>query len=134
MILGIGNDLTDIRRIEKIYIRFNKRFEKRCFTKTERNKAHKHSSRPEQSASYAKRFAAKEACVKALGTGFTDKIFMKDIGITEDNLGRPIIKLTGGAREHLQKITPENMRANIHLSLSDDFPYAQAFVVIEALG
>ncbi len=132
MIIGIGSDIVDIRRIEKILRRFGCRFEGRCFTKTEQRLAQNRIKSGLQYNTYAKRFAAKEACVKALGTGFVDDIAMKDIGVEQDNNGRPYLVLSGAARDRLSSLIPDNMRPNIYLSLSDEPPYAQAFVVIEA--
>lgn len=136
MILGIGNDLVDIRRIEKALKRHGSRFEKRCFSAYEQKKGagrKERSSREQaQSEYYAKRFAAKEAGAKALGTGFRDGIYLRDIAVEEDESGRPFLHMYGGAHQQLQKITPDGHEATLHLSLSDDPPYAQAFVVIEA--
>lgn len=134
MIIGIGSDIVDIRRIENILRRHGKRFEERCFTKAERNLAEKRQGNDAHHNynTYAKRFAAKEACVKALGTGFIDNITMKDISVKKDRLGRPYLLLNGGALQKLNSLIPENMHPHIHLSLSDEPPYAQAFVVIEA--
>lgn len=132
MIIGVGTDLVDIRRIEAALIRHGGRFEKRCFTDVEQEKAEKRHGADKIAATYAKRFAAKEACVKALGTGFVDDIIMKDIGVVEDDAGRPCLLLTGGALVQLDKLTPDGMRPSVHLSLTDEPPYAQAFVVIEA--
>lgn len=133
MILGIGNDLVNIERIEKALDRHGSRFEMRCFTDAERDKAARRKNGGTHVHVYAKRFAAKEACAKALGTGFADAIYMKDIGVVEDEMGRPFLELKGGALEQLQKITPEGMNPRLHLSLTDDPPFAQAFVIIEAL-
>ncbi len=132
MILGIGTDLVDIRRIEKVLLRYEMRFENRCFSANEQEQAN-NISNSKKSAFYAKRFAAKEACVKALGTGFINDIFLKDIEVIKNNLGRPSLKLNNGALEILNKLTPENMIASTHLSLTDDYPYAGAFIIIEAL-
>lgn len=131
MIIGIGNDLVDIRRIEKALQRHGTRFENRCFTEAERAKASTRLKAQTYSHVFAKRFAAKEACAKALGTGFAQGVHMKDIGVTEDTHGRPFLSLTGGAEKQLRRLTPEGHKAMIHLSLTDDYPYAQAFVVIE---
>ncbi len=133
MILGIGNDIVDIKRIEKVLARHGLRFEMRCFTALERDKAARRKNGGTHVHVYAKRFAAKEACAKALGTGFTDRVYLKDIGVTEDEKGKPLLELRGGALERLQKITPEGMSPHLHLSLSDEPPFAQAFVMIEAL-
>lgn len=133
MILGIGNDLIKIDRIEKALCRHGKRFEARCFTAHEQQKAQSRANTNGQAAVYAKRFAAKEACAKALGTGFDNGVFFRDIGVTEDENGRPFLHLSGGAKMQLDRITPLGMTPRLHLSLSDDPPYAQAFVIIEAL-
>jgi holo-[acyl-carrier protein] synthase len=130
MILGIGSDLIDIRRIEASLERFGDRFVERCFTGIERKRSER---KPDGAASYAKRFAAKEACAKALGTGMRAGVFWRDMGVVNAPSGRPTMALTGGAAERLTHITPEGMTANIHVTLSDDHPWAQAFVVIEAL-
>ena len=132
MIIGIGTDLVDIRRIQETLDRHGSRFEQRCFTDIEQAKAAKRQGVEQVAATYAKRFAAKEACVKALGTGFVDDIIMKDIGVVEDENGRPSLVLTGGALARLNTIMPESTRPALHLSLTDEPPYAQAFVVIEA--
>lgn len=133
MIIGIGNDLTDIRRIEKLLDKSGERFIERCFTQEECAKAQELTTKEGQSASYAKRFAAKEACAKALGVGFSQGVRMCDIGVRSDKNGRPFIELEGGALKHLESITPEGKIIQIHLSLSDEHPYAQSFVIIEAL-
>ena len=130
IVLGLGSDLTDITRIEKSIARFGDRFIDRVFTPVERAKSDGRASR---AASYAKRFAAKEACSKALGTGFDGKMSWRDIGVVNLPTGQPTLALTGGAATRLAELTPDGMRAVIHLSLTDDHPYAQAFVVIEAL-
>ena len=132
MIIGIGSDIVDIRRIENILNRHEERFKERCFTKGEQKLAEKRRGSGAYYSTYAKRFAAKEACVKALGSGFIDDIIMKDISIIQDKLGRPSIELNGGALRKLNSLIPQNMHPYIHLSLSDEPPYAQAFVVIEA--
>lgn len=131
LILGIGSDLTDIRRIEQTLARFEGRFEARVFTDIERAKSDR---KPSRAASYAKRFAAKEACAKALGTGIRRAVFWKDMGVVNARSGQPTLALTGGAAERLAALTPPGTRAVIHLSLTDDHPYAQAFVVIEAVA
>ncbi|MDH5722232.1 MAG: holo-ACP synthase [Alphaproteobacteria bacterium] len=133
MILGIGNDIVDIRRIEKAFERHGERFIERCFTPHEQKKAKRRESAGTQHDVYAKRFAAKEACAKALGTGFAKNIVLKDIGVVENEEGRPFLELSGGALEQLVAITPKGKKAVLHLSLSDEPPMAQAFVVIEAL-
>ncbi|MCY6381459.1 holo-ACP synthase [Hoeflea prorocentri] len=130
MIIGIGSDLIDIRRIEKSIGRFGERFTHRIFTSVEREKS---ESRKARMASYAKRFAAKEACAKALGTGLAQGVFWRDMGVVNTTSGMPTMQLTGGARARLDKMVPEGHRPSIHLTITDDFPLAQAFVVIEAL-
>ena len=130
MIIGIGSDLTDISRIEKTLERFGERFVQRIFTPAEQAKAAKRSAK---APTYAKRFAAKEACAKALGTGMNMGVYWRDMGVTNLPSGQPTLTLTGGALERLRTITPPGKVAHIHLSLTDDHPYAQAFVVIEAL-
>ncbi len=130
MILGIGSDLTDIRRIEKTLARFGARFSERIFTELERARSER---KPGPAASYAKRFAAKEACAKALGTGMRKGVFWRDMGVVNARSGQPTLALSGGAAARLAALTPPGHRAAIHLSLTDDHPYAQAFVVIEAL-
>lgn len=133
MIIGIGNDLVDIRRIEELIDRSGERFIARCFTLEEQAKASERRNAPHgQSSVYAKRYAAKEACAKALGMGFADGVEMADIGVRTDGNGRPFLELEGGALRRLEAMTPEGKIAQLHLSLSDDYPYAQAFVVIEA--
>ncbi|MBC6980692.1 holo-ACP synthase [Caulobacter sp. 17J80-11] len=130
MILGIGADLTDIRRIEETLSRFGDRFTNRCFTEIERTRSER---KPDRAASYAKRFSAKEACAKALGTGMRSYVHWRDMGVVNLPTGQPTLALTGGAAERLKALTPAGMTPYIHLSLTDDHPYAQAFVVIEAL-
>lgn len=132
MILGIGSDLVDIRRIENALTRFGRRFEERIFTPVEQVYAHKRAG--SIASTYAKRFAAKEACVKALGTGVQRGIFLRDIEVINNTSGTPEIRITGGAFKHLQEITPQAMKPQIFLSLSDEYPYAQAFVTISAVG
>lgn len=132
MILGIGSDIVDIRRIEKLMMRFEARFIARCFTAAEQKAAEKRRPGGAHTATYAKRFAAKEALVKALGTGFSGGIVMKDIGVMNAPGGAPSIKLSGGALERLKAITPKNHEAVIHVSLSDEPPLAKADVIIEA--
>ncbi|MGF7173135.1 holo-ACP synthase [Azospirillum doebereinerae] len=136
MILGIGNDLIDIRRVEQSLERFGARFIDRIFTEVEKAKserragsAGRHSAR---ASSYAKRFAAKEACSKALGTGFRDGVFWRDMGVVNLPSGQPTMRLTGGALERLQAMTPLGMRARIHVTLTDEYPMAEAFVIISA--
>ena len=130
MIIGIGSDLIDIRRIEKTLERHGERFTNRCFTEVERTKSDRRAAR---AASYAKRFAAKEACSKALGTGLAQGVFWRDMGVVNMPGGKPTLHLTGGAAGQLEKITPDGMAAVIHLTITDDYPLAQAFVIIEAL-
>ena len=130
MILGIGNDIIDIRRIDKTIERFGERFLARVFTDTERKKS---DGRATRVASYAKRFAAKEACAKALGTGLRRGVFWRDMGVVNLPSGRPTMVLTGGAAEQLRRITPGGYTARVDLTLTDDFPQAQAIVVISAL-
>jgi holo-[acyl-carrier protein] synthase len=129
MILGIGIDLVDIRRIEKTIERHGERFVVRIFTAVERAKAERRANRID---TYAKRFAAKEACAKALGTGFRRGVFFRDLGVVNLPSGRPTLELTGGALERLKAITPPGMRARIDLALTDEWPMAQAMVVISA--
>jgi len=131
VILGIGSDLTDIRRIKDTLDRFGDRFVLRIFTAVEQKRALR---RGDPAASYAKRFAAKEACAKALGTGLSRGVFWRDMGVVNAPSGQPTMALTGGAAARLAELTPKGMRPVIHLSLTDDHPYAQAFVVIEALA
>lgn len=130
MIIGIGSDLIDIRRIEKTIERFGSRFTERCFTEIERRKSDR---RMQRAASYAKRFAAKEAFSKAIGTGFKRGVFMKDIGVVNQPSGAPTLALTGGAKERLDEMTPEGHAAQVHLTMTDDHPFAQAFVIIVAI-
>ncbi|NBQ39125.1 MAG: holo-ACP synthase [Alphaproteobacteria bacterium] len=130
MIIGIGSDLCDISRIEQTLARFGERFTHRVFTIEERRKA---EGRANIAATYAKRFAAKEACAKALGTGFSRGVFMKDIGVVNLPSGAPTLKLEGGALERLKAMTPTGHEAKIHLTLTDDHPMAMAVVLIEAL-
>jgi holo-[acyl-carrier protein] synthase len=130
MIIGIGSDLIDIRRVEDTLKRFGERFTQRCFTEVERKKSDRRAAR---AASYAKRFAAKEACAKALGTGIRQGVVWRDMGVVNLPGGQPTMALTGGAALRLQKITPAGCHAVIHVTITDDFPLAQAFVVIEAL-
>jgi holo-[acyl-carrier protein] synthase len=130
VIVGIGSDLSDIRRIEASLTRFGDRFKQRVFTEVERARSDR---KPDQASSYAKRFAAKEACAKALGTGMRRGVFWRDMGVVNMRSGQPTMALTGGALERLKALTPAGHRAVIHLSLTDDHPYAQAFVIIEAL-
>ena len=130
MILGLGSDLSDIRRIQASLDRFGDRFKERVFTELERTRSER---KADAAASYAKRFAAKEACAKALGTGMRRGVFWRDMGVVNMRSGQPTMALTGGALARLEEMTPPGMRAVIHLTLTDDHPYAQAFVIIEAL-
>jgi len=127
MIIGLGTDLIDIDRIEKTLARFGERFLDRCFTAVERSKSDRRANR---AASYARRYAAKEACSKALGTGFRRGVFWRDMGVVNDPSGRPTIELTGGAAERLAEITPPGMDVRIDVSLTDEPPIAQATVII----
>lgn len=131
MIVGLGSDLCNIERIQNSLDRFGARFEQRVFTDVERAKA---GRRPfTRAGTYAKRFAAKEAFSKALGTGFKAGVFMKDIGVVNAPSGAPTLALTGGAKARLDALIPEGHAPHIHLTLTDDHPWAQAFVIIEAL-
>ncbi|KQV01016.1 4'-phosphopantetheinyl transferase [Mesorhizobium sp. Root695] len=130
MIIGIGSDLIDIRRIEKSLERHGQRFIQRIYTDLEQARS---EGRRARAASYAKRFAAKEACAKALGTGLAQGVFWRDMGVVNLPSGAPTMALTGGAQARLDKILPKGHRAAIHLTITDDFPLAQAFVIIEAL-
>jgi holo-[acyl-carrier protein] synthase len=130
VIIGIGSDLSDIRRIEASLERFGERFTHRIYTEIERGRSER---KPDRAASYAKRFAAKEACAKALGTGMRRGVFWRDMGVVNMRSGQPTMALTGGAAVRLAEIIPAGMRPVIHLSLTDDHPYAQAFVIIEAV-
>lgn len=129
MILGLGSDLIDIRRVEKMLERHGERFIRRVFTEVERERS---EHRAERAASYAKRFAAKEACSKALGTGISKGVFWRDMGVTNLPGGQPTMKLTGGAASHLATLVPAGHTAIVHVTITDDYPLAQAFVVIEA--
>ena len=130
MIIGIGSDLIDIRRVEKSIERFGTRFTERCFTPIERRKS---DARKNRAASYAKRFAAKEACSKALGTGLAQGVFWRDMGVVNLPSGKPTMQLTGGAAARLAAMVPDGHQAVIHLTITDDFPLAQAFVILEAV-
>jgi len=130
VILGVGSDLTDIRRVAATLERFGERFTGRLFTPVERTRSER---KVDRAASYAKRFAAKEACAKALGTGMRRGVFWKDMGVVNARSGQPTLALTGGAAARLEEMLPNGYKAAIHLSLTDAHPYAQAFVVIEAL-
>ncbi len=131
MIIGLGSDIIAIRRIEETLAQFGDRFIDRVFTKAEREKSEKRAAR---AASYAKRFAAKEACSKALGTGFRKGVYWRDMGVVNLPTGQPTLKLTGGAAQRLAEITPPGMSAKIDLSLTDDHELAQAIVVISAVA
>ena len=130
MIIGLGSDLIDIRRIEQTLERFGPRFINRVFTDLEQRKSERRAAR---AATYAKRFAAKEACAKALGTGLRNGVFWRDMGVVNLPSGQPTLKLTGGAAKRLQEITPKGMKAEISLTLTDDYPLAQAIVIISAV-
>jgi holo-[acyl-carrier protein] synthase len=130
MIIGLGNDIIDIRRVERTIERYGERFLMRVFTDIERTKS---DGRALRAASYAKRFAAKEACAKALGTGFRRGVFWRDMGVVNLPSGRPTLELTGGAARVLQELTPNGHEARIDLTITDDFPTAQAIVIISAL-
>ena len=131
MIIGIGTDLVDIRRIEKTIERHGERFLARVFTEAERARAERRANVVE---TYAKRFAAKEACAKALGTGFRRGVFFRDIGVVNLPSGKPTLELAGGARERLEAITPTGCRAEIDIALTDEWPIAQALVIISAVS
>ncbi|MGB3502084.1 MAG: holo-ACP synthase [Mesorhizobium sp.] len=131
MIVGIGSDLVDIRRIEKSIERFGDRFIDRLFTDEERATA---DSRKQRAAAYAKRFAAKEACSKALGSGLAHGVFWRDMGVVNVPGGRPTMVLTGIAATRLKNMAPAGMLCAVHLTMTDEYPYAQAFVVIEAIA
>ena len=130
MIIGLGNDVIDIRRVERTIERYGERFLVRVFTETERLKS---DNRAGRAASYAKRFAAKEACAKALGTGFRQGVFWRDMGVVNLPSGRPTLELTGGAARALELLTPDGFEVRIDLSITDDFPTAQAIVIISAI-
>jgi len=129
VIIGIGNDLIDIRRVEKTLVKHGERFTNRVFTDVERAKSDRRANR---AASYAKRFAAKEACAKALGTGLAQGVFWRDMGVVNLPGGKPTLKLDGGALKRLEEITPPGHVADIHLTITDEFPLAQAIVIIYA--
>lgn len=130
MIIGLGNDLCDIRRIERTLEKFDRRFIERIFTPIEIAKSER---RHQRAASYAKRFAAKEACSKALGTGFRRGVFWRDLGVANLPSGKPTMVMTGGALARLEEITPDGMSAQIDLTITDDYPLAQAIVIITAV-
>ena len=129
MIIGIGSDLIDIRRIEKSLERHGERFIARIYTDVERAKSER---RKQRAASYAKRFAAKEACAKALGTGLAQGVFWRDMGVVNLPSGAPTMALTGGAAARLARLMPAGHQPYIHVTITDDYPLAQAFVIIEA--
>ncbi|MEM8914363.1 MAG: holo-ACP synthase [Pseudomonadota bacterium] len=131
MIIGIGNDIIDARRIARALDRFGDRFTHRVFTETERRKSDRRARRAE---SYAKRFAAKEACAKALGTGLSQGVYWRDMGVVNLPSGQPTFELTGGALQRLQDLTPCGMRPQLHLTITDDGPTAQAIVIISAVA
>lgn len=131
MIIGLGNDLCDIRRIERTLEKFDRRFIERIFTPIEIAKSER---RHQRAASYAKRFAAKEACSKALGTGFRRGVFWRDLGVANLPSGKPTMVMTGGALARLEEITPEGMSAQIDVTITDDYPLAQAIVIITAVN
>lgn len=130
MIIGLGNDLCQVERVEKTLARYGERFTHRCFTEIERAKSDR---RRERAASYAKRFSAKEACAKALGTGLSHGVYWRDMGVVNLPSGKPTMKLTGGAAKILTAMVPQGMVPHIHLTITDDAGLAQAFVIIEAL-
>lgn len=132
MIIGTGSDLIDIRRIEKTLERFGQRFILRVFSDVEIKKAERRRAAGTHIATYAKRFAAKEACSKALGTGFSNGVYMKDISVENDAYGKPVLKLTNGALARAQSLVPAGKTLSIHLTLTDEPPLAQAHVLIEA--
>ncbi|EMD82977.1 holo-ACP synthase [Pacificimonas flava] len=131
MIVGLGSDLCSIERIQASLDRFGERFIRRCFTEVEQKKAARRELT--RAGTFAKRFAAKEACAKALGTGFRQGVFFRDLGVVNLPSGAPTMNLTGGAAARLEKLTPPGHRAHVHLTMTDDHPWAQAFVIIEAL-
>jgi len=134
MILGLGNDLIDIRRVEKSIAKYGERFLNRVYTDIERAKSERRAGTPVgRAASYAKRFAAKEACAKALGTGLNHGVYWRDMGVVNLPGGKPTMALTGGALKRLEKLTPPGHRAQIDLTITDDFPLAQAIVIISAV-
>lgn len=132
MIIGLGSDLIDIRRIERVIEKHGERFLDRVFTPLERAKAERRTERI-RAATYAKRFAAKEAASKALGTGFRDGVFFRDLGVVNLPSGQPTLRLTGGAAERLRKITPAGHLSQVALTMTDEYPYAQAMVIISAV-
>lgn len=136
MILGIGNDVADITRIEMTLRKFGQRFESRCFTETEQAKAHRRRKAGMKifAATYAKRFAAKEACAKALGTGLNHGVYWRDMEVVNLPTGQPTMRLSGGALKWLEAMTPAGMQPAIHLTMTDDHPHAHAVVIISAIA
>jgi len=132
VIIGLGNDLCDIRRIERTLERFDRRFIERVFTEVEWRKADRRSGQ-NRAGTYAKRFAAKEACAKALGTGFNRGVFMSDLGVVNMRGGQPTMALTGGAATRLAALIPPGMQARLDLTMTDEYPYAYAHVIISAI-
>ena len=132
MILGVGNDICDIRRLEKVLERHGERFLDRVFTPVERAKAEKRTEKL-RAGTYAKRFAAKEAASKALGTGFAQGVFMRDLGVVNLRSGKPTLQLTGGAAARLAALTPPGHAAQVDLTMTDEYPYASAIVIISAV-
>ena len=130
MIIGIGNDIIDIRRIEKTLARHGERFTHRVFTEIERRKSDR---RAQRAASYAKRFAAKEACSKALGTGLSQGVYWRDMAVVNESSGKPTMNLSNGAAARLLLLTPQGQSATVHLTMTDEYPFAQAIVIIEAV-
>lgn len=130
MIIGIGSDLCDIRRIQETLDRFGDRFKNRVFTEVERSRSDR---KPEPAWSYAKRFAAKEACAKALGTGIQSDVYWRDMGVVNLKSGKPTLQLSDRALNRLEELLPARHVAQIHLTMTDEYPYSQAFVIIEAL-
>lgn len=133
LILGLGTDLCDIRRVEKVLARHGDRFLQRVFTETERARAARRTESL-QAATFAKRFAAKEAAAKALGTGFRRGVFFSDLGVVNLPGGQPTLNMTGGSAERLRAITPPGMNAQVHLTMTDEYPYAYAQVIISAVA
>ena len=129
MIIGLGHDLCDIRRVEKTLADYGDRFVQRCFTEVERQKSDRRQAR---AASYAKRFAAKEACAKALGTGLSQGVFWRDMGVVNLPSGQPTMRLTNGAAARLAELVPAGHEAHIHVTITDEYPLASAYVMIEA--
>ncbi len=130
MIIGLGSDLCDIRRLEKVLARFEARFVERCFTDVERRRS---DAKPGRAASYAKRFAAKEACAKALGTGFNRGVFMSDLSVVNLPGGQPTLHLSGGAATRLAELLPAGASPRVALTMTDEYPYAYAQVIISAV-